>query len=84
MHRVQKALRYMAIFEEAPEGGYIVRVPALGCVTEGESFEEAKAMAQDAIRCYLMSLIKHGEPIPQEGPTEIVSALSVRVPVPAR
>ncbi len=85
MHRAQKALlRYTAVFEEAPEGGYIVRIPALGCVTEGESFEEAKIMARDAIRCYLMSLIKHGEPIPQEGPTEIVSALSVRVPIQAR
>ena len=61
-----------------------MRIPALGCVTEGESFEEAKVMAQDAIRCYLMSLIKHGETIPQESPTEIISALSVRVPVPTR
>ena len=81
---MKKLLRYTAIFEEAPEGGYIVRIPTLGCVTEGETFEDAKAMAQDAIRCYVASLLKHREPIPEEGPTEIVSALSVPVTVPAR
>ena len=84
MRKAKKMLHYTAIFEEAPEGGYIVRIPTLGCVTEGETFEEAKAMAQDAIRCYVASLIKHGEAIPEEGPTEIVSALSVPVTVPSR
>lgn len=74
----KKILQYTVIFEEAPEGGYVVRVPTLGCVTEGETFEEAKAMAKDAIRCYIASLVKHGEPIPEEGP-EIISTL--RVPV---
>lgn len=81
---MKKESRYTAIFEEAPEGGYVVRIPTLGCVTEGETFEEAKAMAQDAIRCYLESLLKHGEPIPEEGPTEIVSTVSVPVTVPSR
>ncbi len=84
MHKVKKVLRYTAIFEEAPEGGYTVRIPTLGCVTEGETFEEAKAMAQDAIRSYLISLLKHGEIIPEEGPTEIISTLSVPIMVPSR
>ena len=84
MRKVKKALRYTAVFEEAPEGGYVVRIPTLGCVTEGETFEQAKTMAEDAIRCYLGSLLKHGEPIPEEGPTEIISTLSVPVMVPAR
>lgn len=79
----KKILQYTAIFEEAPEGGYVVRIPTLGCVTEGETFEEAKEMAEDAIRCYLASLIKHGEPIPEEGPTEIISTLRIPVMVPS-
>ena len=81
---MRKTLRYTAIFEEAPEGGYVVRIPTLGCVTEGDTFEEAKTMAQDAIRAYVASLIKHGEPIPEEGPTEILSTLSVPVTIPAK
>ena len=83
VRKTKKILQYTAIFEEAPEGGYIVRIPVLGCTTEGETFEEAKVMAQDVIRCYLASLIKHGEPIPEEGSTEIISTLKVPVFVPA-
>jgi predicted RNase H-like HicB family nuclease len=49
------------------EGGYTVTVPALpGCVTQGETREEAIAMAQDAIRGYLEALAKDGQPIPEE------------------
>ncbi len=84
MHKQKKFFRYTVIFEEAPEGGYIARVPALGCVTEGENFEDAKKMAQDASRCFLESLIKHGEPIPKESPNEIVSSLTVPMVIASR
>jgi predicted RNase H-like HicB family nuclease len=47
------------------EGGYTVTVPALpGCVTQGDSLDEALTMAKDAIEGYLASLEAHGEPIP--------------------
>ena len=43
--------RYTMVFEPAEEGGYVVTVPALpGVVTEGDTLEEARAMAKDAIR----------------------------------
>jgi predicted RNase H-like HicB family nuclease len=74
-----KMLQYTAVFEEAPEGGYVVRIPALGCVTEGETFEEAKLMAADAIQCYLGSLRKHREPFPKESPVEIITSIAVPV-----
>jgi predicted RNase H-like HicB family nuclease len=62
-----KEYSYTVFFEPAPEGGYIVTVPALpGLVTEGDTLEEAREMARDAIRAYLESLIKDGEPIPEE------------------
>lgn len=49
------------------EGGYTVTVPALpGCVTQGETREEAIATARDAIPGYRESLMKDGEPIPEE------------------
>lgn len=72
-------MSYTALFEEAPEGGYVVSIPTLGCVTEGETFEDARAMALDAIRCHLESLAKHGEPIPEEGPTGIISRIDVPI-----
>ena len=59
--------KYTVIFEPAEEGGYVVRVPALpGCYTQGETLEEAKEMAKEAIACYIESLIKDGLPVPEE------------------
>jgi predicted RNase H-like HicB family nuclease len=59
--------RYTVVFEPAEEGGYVVTVPALpGLVTEGDTLEEAREMAKDAIRGYLESLRKHDEEIPLE------------------
>jgi predicted RNase H-like HicB family nuclease len=49
------------------EGGYTVTMPALpGSVSQGESLEEALAMAKDAIRLYVESLRADGEAIPEE------------------
>jgi antitoxin HicB len=43
----------------ADEGGFAVTCPALpGLVTEGDTLEEARAMAEDAIRAYIESLRK--------------------------
>jgi antitoxin HicB len=57
--------RYTVLFEPAEEGGYVVTCPALpGLVTEGDTLEEARAMAAEAIRGYLESLAKDGLPMP--------------------
>ena len=64
---VEKVYSYTVLFEPAEEGGYVVRVPALpGCVTEGDTLEEARAMAKDAILGYLELLKKDGQPIPND------------------
>jgi antitoxin HicB len=58
---------YTVIYEPQPEGGYTVAVPALpGCVTEGDTLDEARRMAEDAIRAYCESLLKDGEPLPPD------------------
>lgn len=58
-------VKYLVYLEPAEEGGYIVSCPALpGCVTQGETREEALAMIKDAIEGYIASLKKHGEPVP--------------------
>jgi antitoxin HicB len=45
-----------------------VTCPALpGLVTYGQSLEEARAMAADAIRGYIECLREDGEPIPEDG-----------------
>ncbi|MGA2711611.1 MAG: type II toxin-antitoxin system HicB family antitoxin [Bryobacteraceae bacterium] len=60
---------YTVLFEAAEEGGFVVTCPALpGLVTEGDTLEEARRMAQDAIRAYLESLHKDHQPIPLDRP----------------
>ncbi len=58
---------FTMFFEPAEEGGYVVTCPALpGLVTEGDTLEEAREMAQDALRAYLESLRKDHLPIPSD------------------
>ena len=62
----QEEHSFTLLFEPAEEGGYVVTCPALpGLVTEGDTLEQAREMAKDAIRGYLESLRKDGLPIPQ-------------------
>jgi antitoxin HicB len=62
-----KVYNYTVIFEPVEEGGYDVIVPAIPEIcTFGETLEEAKAIAEDAIRCYLESALKEGEPIAED------------------
>jgi predicted RNase H-like HicB family nuclease len=69
---MRKEHTYTVLFEPAEEGGYVVTVPALpGVVTQGDSLEEAREMARDAILGYLEALQKDGEPIPDDTPLEL-------------
>ncbi|OGO33152.1 MAG: hypothetical protein A2Z29_08490 [Chloroflexi bacterium RBG_16_56_11] len=74
-------LRYTVILVPEAEGGYSVDVPALpGCFTQGETKEEAIAMAKEAIELYLESCKAHGETIPQEAGIESLT-VAVKEPV---
>jgi predicted RNase H-like HicB family nuclease len=66
-------MTYTVLLVPADEGGYTVSVPALpGCITEGDSMEEALAMAREAIESYLYVLAEDGDPIPAEGADVVV------------
>lgn len=54
---------YPAIFHE--EDGYWVEFPDLtGCVTDGNTLEEAMVMAQEALGLWLVSQIEMGNELP--------------------
>jgi len=60
-------LNYRILLRREPEGGYTVTVPMLlGCVTYGETVDEAIAMAREAIELYIEDLQEKGEDIPTE------------------
>jgi antitoxin HicB len=61
----QRTYRILLTPEE--EGGFSVSVPALpGCFTQGETVDEAIAMAKEAISLYVESLEADGEPVPDD------------------
>ena len=60
---------YTAVFEPAEEGGFVVTFPAIPALaTQGETLEEAEAMAADCLRAFLESLAIDGEAAPYEAP----------------
>lgn len=49
------------------DGGYVVTAPMLeGCVTEGDTIEEAIANAREAIQGYVESMIDRDNAAPEE------------------
>jgi len=63
---------FSVIFEPQPEGGFTVFVPALPeIVTEGDTEEEALAMAKDAIRLVMEDRAARGEDIPGDSSTRV-------------
>ncbi|WP_456328420.1 type II toxin-antitoxin system HicB family antitoxin [Archaeoglobus sp.] len=47
-------MKFKVVLEEAEEGGYVVYVPSLpGCVSQGETKEEALENIKEAIEVYL-------------------------------
>ncbi len=59
--------RYTVFFEPLEQGGYNVIIPAIPEIcTSGETLDEARDMARDAIRCFIESASETGEPIPKD------------------
>ena len=68
----------LAVVLESDEDGYIVAsCPSLlGCHSQGRTKEEAISNIREAIRGYIASMRKHGEPLP-----DILGVEEVEVPV---
>lgn len=74
-------LKYDVVFEEQKEGGYTVTAPSLpGCISEGDTFEEAKKNIAEAITVYLESLAMDGETMPQGSSPFFVGQVAVEKP----
>jgi antitoxin HicB len=63
------------------EGGYSVLVPALpGCVTQGDTVEEALAMARDAIEGHVAALRDLDRYVSEEDAPPLIATVDVDVP----
>ena len=62
-----KTYFYKTIIEPAEEGGYTAYVPKLpGCVSEGETYEEALANIREALTLYLEVAKERNQPIVED------------------
>jgi predicted RNase H-like HicB family nuclease len=65
-------MRLKVVFEPSDKGGFTVYVPALpGCISEGDSLEQARQNILEAIQLYLEPTGQ--EPLPKDAVIEEVS-----------
>lgn len=49
-------------------GGYLIEFPDLpGCISDGETIDEAIANGKDAMLCWIETAKQHGDEVPQPG-----------------
>ena len=66
-------MRYTVVLEREEDGGYVASVPALpGCVSQGDTREEALRNVQEAADVYVEDCIASGDPVPTEAGREYV------------
>jgi predicted RNase H-like HicB family nuclease len=76
------ALRYTVLIYP-DEGAYSVVVPALpGCVTWGNTVDEAIASAREAIEGHVAALRDTGQDVPEEDASPLVTTLEIDAPKP--
>jgi predicted RNase H-like HicB family nuclease len=60
-------MRYTVIVEKGRESGYVAYALALkGCVSQGETKEEALRNVRKAMEAYVEALLEDGLPVPTE------------------
>ena len=71
-------MNYTVILQRESDGGFVVTAPALpGCISQGDSREEALANIREAIEVYIEDCIAAGEEAPTEAGCEVVEVESL-------
>ena len=77
----QKIYQYTAVFEpDENAGGFTVTIPSLpGCISEGDTFEEALANIKEAASLYIEVMQEKKFAIPQEEKGVVIAPVEVIV-----
>ena len=60
-----KTYVFPAYFRQVESGGFSVDFPDLpGCISAGDTLEEAMSMAREALSLHLFGLLEDGDPVP--------------------
>lgn len=63
--------KFIAIIKPAEESGYYAYCPLLpGCAAQGETYSEAVACIEDAIKGMVEAMVEHGDSLPLEATEE--------------
>lgn len=66
-------MQYTVLLEKEPDGGFVALVPVLpGCVSQGETRDEALAKFREAAELYVEDCIAAGDPLPSEAGHEFI------------
>jgi predicted RNase H-like HicB family nuclease len=61
-------MRHVILYTDE-DGYWIAECPSLpGCVSQGDTEQEAIANIREAIEGYIESLVAHGDPVPEDNP----------------
>jgi predicted RNase H-like HicB family nuclease len=81
----KKITRFYVVFDAIPDGGFNVSFPEFpGCVTFGNSFEEAREKAREVLELWLEEMSAAGENIPVFESRPIIDEVKVRIPTRIR
>ena len=65
--------QFPVLIEQDEDGVFVAEVPSLpGCISQGQSREEATENIKEAIELYLESLQAHDEPVPPPITEELI------------
>lgn len=66
-------MRYTVILQRESDGGYVAVVPSLpGCVSQGDTREEALKNIEEAAELYIEDVLASGDPLPVEDQKEFI------------
>ena len=66
-------MQYTVVLEREEDGGYVAVAPALpGCVSQGDTREEALENIREAIELYIEDCIEAGDAVPMEAGREYI------------
>ncbi len=70
-------MKYTVVLERESDGGFVASVPVLpGCVSQGDSREEALQNIHEAIDLYIEDCQLSGDPVPEEASLEYVELVT--------
>jgi antitoxin HicB len=69
-------MRQVVLLPDNEVGGFTVIVPSLpGCISEGDTQEEALANIKEAIELHIESMVAHDEEVPEDFGTPLQVAV---------